>query len=144
MNEDQNNTPKRPPIGTQVKHAEYGKGKIFSYQNCDEFECRVEFPKKGRWCIDLRELTVLTNDKATVKQSLTVENQQRIESTDLFAVEHLVFLHRVLYGTIDKADALKYLHSHLREDADLADMGRPLRYQYQANAKVVAAPPEPQ
>lgn len=42
----------------------------------------------------------------------------------------LVVLHRVLYGTIDKAEALNYLHSHLRDDADLADMGRPLKYQY--------------
>jgi hypothetical protein len=75
---DINNTPKRPPIGTQVKHAEYGKGKIFSYQNCDAFGCGVEFPQKGQWCVDLRELTFLPNDKATVKQSLTVENQQRI------------------------------------------------------------------
>lgn len=43
----------------------------------------------------------------------------------------LVVLHRVLYGTIDKAIALEYLHSHLREDADLADLGRPLKYQYE-------------
>ena len=52
-----------------------------------------------------------------------------LKSTDLLSssLTHLVVLHRVLYGTIGKAEALEYLHSHLREDADLADMGRPLQ-----------------
>lgn len=78
MNDNNKKTPKRPPIGTQVKHPKYGKGEIFSFQNCDEFGCGVDFAKKGQWCVDLRELNVLPNDKATVKQSLTVENQQQI------------------------------------------------------------------
>ncbi len=58
-----------------------------------------------------------------------------LKSTDLLSspLTHLVVLHRVLYGAIDKAEALEYLHSHLREDADLADMGRPLKYQYKDN-----------
>ena len=47
------------------------------------------------------------------------------------AVEHLVILHRVLYGTIDNEQALGYLWKHLKEDADLADFGRPLKFQYQ-------------
>lgn len=68
----------------------------------------------------------------------TQENATRgsVESTDLLSspLTHLVVLHRVLYGTIDKVEALKYLHSHLRDDADLADMGRPLKYQYKDNA----------
>ena len=56
-------------------------------------------------------------------------------STDLLSspLTHLVVLHRVLYGTIDETEALKYLHSHLRDDADLADMGRPLKCQYKDN-----------
>lgn len=49
-------------------------------------------------------------------------------------LNHLVVLHRVLYGTIDEKEALGYLHSHLRDDADLADLGRPLKYQYKDNA----------
>lgn len=65
-------------------------------------------------------------------------NAVSVESTDLLSspLTHLVVLHRVLYGTIDKAKALEYLHSHLREDADLADMGRPLKYQYKDNDKL--------
>ena len=47
------------------------------------------------------------------------------------AVDHLAILHRVLYGTIDDNDAFDYLYSHLRKDADLADFGRPLKFQYQ-------------
>ena len=55
-----------------------------------------------------------------------------VEGTDLESspLTHLVVLHRVLYGTINHVRALKYLHSHLRNDAELGDMGRPLKYQY--------------
>lgn len=49
------------------------------------------------------------------------------------SVGHLTILHRVLYGAIDKKGALDYLHRNLRDDADLADMGRPLKYQYKDN-----------
>lgn len=61
-----------------------------------------------------------------------------LKSTALLSssLTHLVVLHRVLYGTIDKADALEYLHSHLRDDADLGDMGRPLKYQYKDNSVI--------
>ena len=60
-----------------------------------------------------------------------------LKSPDLLSspLTHLVVLHRVLYGTIDKTKAIEYLHGHLREDADLGDMGRPLKYQYRDNGK---------
>jgi hypothetical protein len=66
-------------------------------------------------------------------------SEEGVESTDLFAnsVQHLVVLHRVLCGTIDEQKALAYLHRHLREDADLADMGRQLKHQYQANMRLM-------
>lgn len=62
---------------------------------------------------------------------------EQLASSDLFSspLTHLVVLHRVLYGTIDPELALTYLYHHLREDADLADLGRPLKYQYKENAK---------
>lgn len=50
------------------------------------------------------------------------------------SLDHLVMLHRVLYGTIEPELALVYLHQHLRNDADLTDMGRPLKLQYKENA----------
>ena len=61
-----------------------------------------------------------------------------LKSTDLLSspLTHLVVLHRILYGTIDKTEAIEYLHGHLREDADLGDMGRPLKYQYRDNEVV--------
>ena len=46
------------------------------------------------------------------------------------SIKHLTILHRVLYGPININEGLDYLHNHLREDADLADLGRPLKYQY--------------
>lgn len=60
-----------------------------------------------------------------------------LKSTELLSspLTHLVVLHRVLYGTIDPREALSYLHQHLRDDAELADLGRPLRYQYKDNVE---------
>ena len=55
---------------------------------------------------------------------------EQITSKTSSPLTHLVVLHQVLYGTIDKAEALRYLYSHLRDYADLADIGRPLEYQY--------------
>ena len=70
-------------------------------------------------------------------KQLTEAEFNELNSSDLFSspLNHLVVLHRVLYGTIEPELALAYLHQHLRDDADLADMGRPLKYQYQENAK---------
>lgn len=68
-------------------------------------------------------------DEAGPEEDLKKTNPE-VESSP---VTHLVVLHRVLYGTIDPQKALDYLHQHLREDADLADMGRPLKYQYQGS-----------
>ena len=48
------------------------------------------------------------------------------------SINHLVILHRLLYGTIEPEEALQYLYKHLKEDADLADLGRPLKYQYKS------------
>jgi len=61
-----------------------------------------------------------------------------LKSTGLLSspLNHLIVLHRVIYGTIDEGRVLLYLHHHLRPDADLADMGRPLKYQYQDTADV--------
>lgn len=66
-----------------------------------------------------------------------------LKSTDLLSspLTHLIVLHRVLYGRIDKVDAFEYLYSHLREDADLADMGRPLKYQYKDNSELERSGP---
>lgn len=50
--------PPRYPLGTRVSHPKHGKGKIFSYEQCDEFSCGVDFGRKGQWCIALRELTI--------------------------------------------------------------------------------------
>ena len=54
--------PIRHPLGTRVKHAKHGKGKIFSYDQCDNVSCGVDFGRKGQWCIAMRELIILTND----------------------------------------------------------------------------------
>jgi len=51
--------PKRHPIGTRVKHAKHGEGKIFSYDQCDDVSCGVDFGRKGKWCIDVLELIIL-------------------------------------------------------------------------------------
>lgn len=48
-------------------------------------------------------------------------------------VDHLVMLHRVLYNTVTDREALDYLNRFRREDADFADLGRPLKFQYQEN-----------
>jgi hypothetical protein len=68
---------------------------------------------------------------------ITKDAKERLASSDLFSspLNHLVVLHRVIYGTIEPELALAYLHQHLRDDEDLADMGRPLKYQYQENAQ---------
>ena len=50
-------------------------------------------------------------------------------------IDHLVILHRVLYNTVTDREALDYLNRFRREDADFADMGRPLKSQYQENEK---------
>ena len=42
-----------------MKHAEHGKGKIFSYEQCDAVSCGVDFGRKGQWCVAVRELTIL-------------------------------------------------------------------------------------
>jgi hypothetical protein len=52
-------------------------------------------------------------------------------------VTHLVVLHRVLNGTIKPEEAQEYLHQHLCPDADLADLGRPLKYQYWDNTSFI-------
>lgn len=49
-------------------------------------------------------------------------------------IDHLVMLHRVLYNTVTDREALDYLNRFRREDADFADMGRPLKSQYQENS----------
>ena len=63
-------------------------------------------------------------------------SDEGVDLADLFTspVQHLVVLHRVLYGTISEEEAFAYLYRYLREDADLADMGRPLKYQYRESA----------
>jgi hypothetical protein len=44
-------------------------------------------------------------------------------------------LHRVLYNTVTDREALDYLNRFRREDADFADLGRPLKFQYQENSQ---------
>ena len=70
-----------------------------------------------------------------MSNEITKDAKERLASSDLFSspLNHLVVLHRVLYGTIEPELALAYLHQHLRDGADLADMGRPLKFQYQEN-----------
>ena len=72
-----------------------------------------------------------------MSNEITTDAKERLASSDLFSspLNHLVVLHRVLYGTIEPELALDYLHQHLRDDADLADMGRPLKYQYKENSQ---------
>ena len=50
--------PTRLPIGTNVSHPKHGNGVVFSYDNCDERSCGVEFNVAGQWCIAIDELTV--------------------------------------------------------------------------------------
>jgi len=50
--------PNRPAIGTKVTHADYGKGTIFSYDQCDDFTCGVDFGKNGQWCLFLKDLEI--------------------------------------------------------------------------------------
>ena len=49
--------PTRFPVGSKVKHATHGKGVVFTYDQCDETSCGVDFEKRGQWCIALAELT---------------------------------------------------------------------------------------
>lgn len=65
--------PKRHPIGTRVKHAKYGIGKIFSYEHCDEVSCGVDFGRKGKWCIDLREL-ICCEQKMSTRSAMIAKN----------------------------------------------------------------------
>jgi hypothetical protein len=51
------------------------------------------------------------------------------------AMDHLIKLHKFYYGLIPPEKIMQYLIEHLREDADLADLGRPLKYQYQIHKK---------
>jgi hypothetical protein len=88
-----------------------------------------------------RESFCFPNVKAepprTNDNRITKDAKERLASSDLFSspLNHLVVLHRVIYGTIEPELALAYLHQHLRDDADLADLGRPLKYQYQENVE---------
>ena len=70
-----------------------------------------------------------------MSNEISKDAKERLAFNGLFSspLNHLVVLHRVLYGTIEPELALAYLHQHLRHDADLADMGRPLKFQYQEN-----------
>lgn len=76
------------------------------------------------------------NHREPMSNEITTYAKEGLDSSDLFSspLNHLVVLHRVLYGTIEPELALAYLHQHLRHDADLADMGRPLKFQYQENS----------
>ena len=90
--------------------------------------------------VDLRRKVAIVEEQ---NQALREQNSRlalalELASSDLFSspLTHLVVLHRVLYGTIDPELALTHLHHHLRDDADLADLGRPLKYQYKENVEV--------
>ena len=94
-----------------------------------------EYRKAATEAADLLEQ--LTTSNAAMSNRITKDAKERLASSDLFSspLNHLVVLHRVIYGTIEPELALAYLHQHLRDDEDLADMGRPLKYQYQENAR---------
>lgn len=64
------------------------------------------------------------------QETLNTSPSEMASEIESNSINHLVVLHRVLYNTISKDAALDYLHKHLKEDADLADLGRPLKYQY--------------
>ena len=61
--------PPRPPLGTRVKHTIHGKGKIFSYEGCDDASCGVDFGRKGQWCIAIRELIIPPSTQALARSA---------------------------------------------------------------------------
>ena len=61
--------PTRPPLGTRVKHTTHGKGKIFSYEGCDDASCGVDFGRKGQWCIAISELIIPPSTQALVRSA---------------------------------------------------------------------------
>lgn len=70
------------------------------------------------------------NSKPAVQKSEGVDIYKLYEERCIDSINHLVVLHKLFYGVIDEQDAFDYLNSNLRDDADLADMGRNLKYQY--------------
>lgn len=78
----------------------------------------------------------------------TEELQADRKALDEAAREHLAMLHRLLIGVepemteflgkrnshAEMEAARRYLQKHLRNDADFADLGRPLKHQYNSRA----------
>jgi len=57
---------KRIKKGTIVKHLKHGwVGRVFSYAQCEEGTCGVDFGENGQWCEDFRLLAIINTNSLT-------------------------------------------------------------------------------
>jgi len=111
-------------------------------ENFDECEPWIT-PEEIETLYTQREMTTSTDMEAEPKppQSCDSEGQSHplgdsgsvSGASPCSPIDHLVMLHRVPYNTVTAREAHDYLNRFRREDADFADMGRPLKTQYQGN-----------